>query len=598
MKKNINRDSLFVRPPGRRLRFAAALALVTLFFFSLRPAAAQSLQDYFTNRLTITNLTGEITQNNSNATVEAGEPLHGGKPGGHSLWISWVAPTNGLVTFKTETSGFDTLLSAYQFTATNGTTFADLREVARADDSEGLGFESQIEFGVRAGERYEIAVDGYFGATGQVDFQWATQTLPAPPPQIVSTLQNRSANVGDAVAMSFAVTNAGAGTYKWFLNDDEISGLLSTNLTIASFAATNVGRYKMRVSVSGGIFYYSVPFELQLNTDGATNTLAEDKLFDSVDPGSVGGGGGNFAGVFSGGFIRPTTKGVPPGPRIGVVVGYNGSQVFNTTFATTDPAEPPHCGVTGGASYWLQYQPPANGTMTLDTIGSSYDTVMEVYTYNGALIGYTNLISVGCDNDGVSLHGPARVTFQAMKTRPYIVVVDGVNNARGSAWLNYSLNTNLPAQPPSSPSLVVTQTVFVGANLTLAPSVSGAPPLIYSWKKNGTNIAGVTIPVLQLNNVSSAQTATYTLRVTNDLGAITVSNIVHVVTPMNCAVVKSGNALNLNFPTTANFRYTIMNATNIAGPWTPWSAPFIGGGEIFSTNIAGPATKFFRVRIE
>ena len=88
MKKNINRDSLFARPPGRRLRFAAALALATLVFFSLRPAAAQSLQDYFTNRLTITNLTGEITQNNSNATVEAGEPLHGGKPGGHSLWIS------------------------------------------------------------------------------------------------------------------------------------------------------------------------------------------------------------------------------------------------------------------------------------------------------------------------------------------------------------------------------------------------------------------------------------------------------------------------------------------------------------------------------
>ena len=601
MKKNINREALFARPPGRRLRFAAALALVTLFFFSLRPAAAQSLQDYFTNRLTITNLTGEITQNNSNATVEAGEPLHGGKPGGHSLWISWVARSNGIVTFKTETSGFDTLLSAYQFTATNGTTFADLREVARADDSEGLGFESQIEFGVRAGERYEIAVDGYFGATGQVDFQWATQTLPAPPPQIVSTLQSRSANVGDAVTMSFAVTNAGAGTYKWFLNDDEISGLLSTNLTIASFAAINVGRYKMRVSVSGGIFYYSVPFELQLNSDGSTNTLAEDKLLDAPFTPLVGSDGSTNSGhaILAKVAIRPGGLGGGTiAPRLGVVRGYNGSQVFNTTFATTDPSEPPHCGVTGGASYWLQYSPPTNGTMTLDTIGSSYDTVMEVYTYNGTLTSYTNLISIACDNDSVSSNGPSRVMFQAVKARPYIIVVDGVNAARGTAWLNYALNTNAPAQPPAAASLVVTQTVFVGANLTLAPSITGALPLVYAWKKNGTNIAGVTIPFLQLTNVTSANTATYTLTVTNDLGAITVSNIVHVVTPMNISVDNNSSSLNLTFPTTANFRYTIQQATNVVGPWTPWSAPFIGGGENYSTNIAGPGTKFFRVKIE
>ena len=46
------------------------------------------------------------------------------------------------------------------------------------------------------------------------------------------------------------------------------------------------------------------------------------------------------------------------GSAIGVVRGYNGSQVFNTTLATTDPTEPPHCGVAGGASYWLMYQPP------------------------------------------------------------------------------------------------------------------------------------------------------------------------------------------------------------------------------------------------
>ena len=283
---------------------------------------------------------------------------------------------------------------------------------------------------------------------------------------------------------------------------------------------------------------------------------------------------------------------------LGVVRGYNGSQVFNTTFATTDPAEPPHCGVTGGSSYWLLYQPPTNGTMTLDTIGSSYDTVMEVYTYNGTLTGYSDLISVACDNDSVSSNGPSRVVFQAIKARQYVVVVDGVNNSRGTAWLNYVLNTNQPALPPTLQSLVATQTVQVGANVLLAPNFTGAPPLRYSWKKNGTNVANATFPFLQLTNVTTAATANYSLTISNDLGTLIVTNPLHVLVPMNATVSRSAQNLNYTFPTVANFRYTIQQATNVVGPWTEWSAPFFGNGENFTTNIAGPGTKFFRVRVE
>jgi len=131
----------------------ACLFLVAGWFGSVQ-TRAQSLQDYFTNRVTISSATGAISQNNSNATFELNEPKHGGKPGGHSMWITWVAPTNGVIRFRTEASDFDTLLSAYKFNTTNGSTFSDLREVARADDSEGFGFESEIEFVVVAGERY------------------------------------------------------------------------------------------------------------------------------------------------------------------------------------------------------------------------------------------------------------------------------------------------------------------------------------------------------------------------------------------------------------------------------------------------------------
>jgi hypothetical protein len=223
---------------------------------------------------------------------------------------------------------------------------------------------------------------------------------------------------------------------------------------------------------------------------------------------------------------------------------------------------------------------------------------MEVYTYNGTLTGYGDLISVGCDNDSVSLHGPSRVAFQAVKTRKYVVVVDGVNAARGTAWLRYVLNTNLPALPPTLQSLVVTQTVAAGSTVTLAPSIGGELPMEFSWRKDNVALTNVKVPFLQLTNVTTAQTGDYSLTATNDLGTLTVTMPVHVVTPWQCSVSQNAGNLNLSFPTVANFRYTILQATNLSGPWLAWSATFFGNGETFTKNILGPGTKFFRVRVE
>ena len=582
-----------------RLLQGAATALVFCALAVVADAQAASFQDYFTNRETIFTTNGTLLGDNSAATVESGEPKHGGKVGGQSLWISWVAPTNGVATFDTHGSSFDTLMSAYTLNPTNGTQVTQLHEEARNDDDPGFEPTSLIQIGAIAGRRYEIAVDGYEGASGPVVFHWSFLPASSPPPIIVSTPNDLAAKQGDTVNLTVDMISSGNINFQWYFNGIEDTNQTGTNFVIASLQDTNVGRYQLRVTVGNGnnrVRFFTSPVEVQINSEGLTNTLATDKIFDASGSALIGddGSGGNFVGPIK----KVPPKGWPTSSVLGVVQGYNGSQVFNTTFATRDPAEPAHCGNPAGASYWLMYQPPANGTMTLDTIGSAYDTVMEVYTFNGALNGYTNLISLACDNDAISPHGPSRVIVQAVKNRQYVVVVDGINGARGAAWLNYNLNTNQPAMPPTTPSLVITQAVFVGANLTIAPAISGEQPMVHSWKKNGTNIAGITVPVLTMQNVTAASAATYTLRTTNDLGAITVSNIVHVVTPISCTISKSGGSVNLAFPTAANVLYTIQQATNLTGPWTPWAASFTGTGENFSTNITGPGWKFFRVRIQ
>ena len=83
--------------------------------------------------------------------------------------------------------------------------------------------------------------------------------------------------------------------------------------------------------------FYTPPTEVQINTDGATNALARDKTFDALVDGLL----------LSGGGFRLAVGPLFSAAGAGVSRGYNGSQVFNTTYATPDPTEPNHCGLNG-----------------------------------------------------------------------------------------------------------------------------------------------------------------------------------------------------------------------------------------------------------
>src|SRR3954469_1203446 len=163
---------------------------------------AASFQDMFTNRETVTATSGRLDGDNSAASVELNEPRHGGKAGGHSLWISWVAPADGVATFVTDNNNFDTLLSAYYFNTTNDTTLDKLHEAARDDDLVGLGQGSEIQFGARAGQRYEIAVDGFHGAIGSFRLRWDFINTTSAPPIIVSTPADAALKLGDNVTLT------------------------------------------------------------------------------------------------------------------------------------------------------------------------------------------------------------------------------------------------------------------------------------------------------------------------------------------------------------------------------------------------------------
>ena len=130
--------------------------------------------DLFASARVLSGVGNQVTANNTQATLEAGEPLHAFNAGGHSIWYAWRAPNNGILTLSTSGSTFDTLLDFYI-----GTNFASLVTVASNDDAALNSGYSLITQNVLSNQLYYIAVDGYGGAAGTVLLDYRLSTAAA-----------------------------------------------------------------------------------------------------------------------------------------------------------------------------------------------------------------------------------------------------------------------------------------------------------------------------------------------------------------------------------------------------------------------------------
>lgn len=572
--------------------FVRVVRLALLFSLGLKTglAWAQDFSDVFANRELLTGTTEYVTGSNNLATIEQYEPKHARKVGGHSVWISWLAPSSGLVTLTTADSTFDTLLAVYTLESGDDPPLKRLQEIASNDDN-GLAKTSQLQFGARPNQQYEIAIDGFNGAVGdialQLDFLASTNILPS----VLRRPGDEALRLGDPLILTIDLLNTSHLELKWFLNGTQLFDKTDPTLVIASLQQTNLGFYNLQLKVNDDSFF-SAPIEIQVNSEGLTHVLARNKLTDAAASGLTSTSGGNLVGSFK--MFNLTA---------GVIRGYSGTQIFNTGLATIDTNEPPHCGVTGGASYWFAYQAPTNGSLHVDTENSTFDTVLAVYTYNGALTDYTNLISVDCDDNSGSNGSTSSLEFSTEQARNYFVVVDGVNAARGIAHLNYLLSggTNTTSHAPvisqQPQSLLVSQ----GTTTALTVAAGGPAPLSYQWWRNGSRLNQKTNPSLTFLDPKSQDAGNYTVTITNVTGAITSS--VATVSVVSTPVYYQNTASNLfisGFPAKRGYQYAVDHADqpNAESWWTASTAFADYGGLVWVTNSTLYSNSmFFRIRL-
>lgn len=172
------------------------------------------------------------------------------------------------------------------------------------------------------------------------------------------------------------------------------------------------------------------------------------------------------------------------------ITGCSGTVTGTNVGATRENGELNHLSTTsdpnggGSRSIWYQWQAPSTGSVTFNTSGSGFDTVMGVYTGNAV----TSLAVIAQHDDVVP--GTLRtssVTFNATAGTTYRIAVDGYNNSGaggdfGAVTLNWNLeNCALSFVQLSQSSYVVNESAsFVTITLTRTGNTSGPATVNYA----------------------------------------------------------------------------------------------------------------------
>ena len=263
---------------------------------------------------------------------------------------------------------------------------------------------------------------------------------PRPPTNVAAT----DGSYTDRVRVTWTAS-ANATAYEVWRNTSNNSG----TATKISSADVTGPTYDDTTAMAGTNYWYWVKAK---NTSGTSGFSTADSGYRATTSGPVNN---NFANRTS---ISGTSATVT-GTNVG---------------ATKESGEPNPVGNSGGKSVWWTWTAPSSGSVQIDTIGSSFDTIMGVYTGSSV----SSLTTVASDDDSGGNY-TSKVTFNAVAGTVYQIAVDGYNYGSGAASGNITLHVSLtsvatPVLNVSTTSLTLPATTQGTAGATTSFTVSGS----------------------------------------------------------------------------------------------------------------------------
>ena len=317
---------------------------------------------------------------------------------------SWSAPTwagfSALINQARQNLGLPTtgLLNPYLYPLIGTNNFRDIVEGNNINDGSTVGFQ---------------ATPGYDQTTG----------IGTP---IVSNLLATLTVSGRFTLSGFSPTSGVPGA-PVTITGTRLDHTVSVSFNGAAAAFTKTSAVQLVATVPAGATTGTITL-----VDDAGTVQTSTQIFTVL----AAGAGANDA------FVNAQVLGQPP-------LSVTGTNVH----ATREPGEPDHAGRLGGASVWYRWTAPNNGVYAFNTNGSSFDTLLAVYT--GPSV--AQLTEVVSNDDASGLGTASSVAFQATAGTVYSIAVDGLNPGDGSGpaeglvVLNFTNTTDQPLVTDFSP---------------------------------------------------------------------------------------------------------------------------------------------------
>ncbi|MBZ0280305.1 MAG: hypothetical protein K8L97_06165 [Anaerolineae bacterium] len=199
----------------------------------------------------------------------------------------------------------------------------------------------------------------------------------------------------------------------------------------------------------------------------------------------------------------------------------SGDSTGNDSTEATEPT--PTCGFNVRYSFWYEFTPGVTSNYVISTAGSSFDTVVSVYT--GAALGSLSQVTGGCNDDANATVLTSSLNLNLTAGTPYIIQVGGYNGRYGNFQFRVEqAGIALPALPVLTTPITATTTADTTVQLSwtgtgtsyelqVDDSATFTLPLVYT----NANVIGTTetTPALAAGVNGAAKTYYWRVRAKN-----------------------------------------------------------------------------------
>ena len=209
---------------------------------------------------------------------------------------------------------------------------------------------------------------------------------------------------------------------------------------------------------------------------------------------------------------------------------------------------------------------------------------------------FATLLSFDGFNDGA--HPDAELA-QGADGSLYGTTTTGGPGSGGTVFrLSFTSSPQITTEPAN-------QIVVAGSNATFSVAIFGAPPLIYHWQKNRTNlsdnalISGSSARILTLRNLNPADAGAYSVLVSNAIDSVTSAgaSLTVISAPVFQTITRSNDVLRISWSATAGQKYQLQSQPFLSSAWSNL------GGVINATSATATASdqigtsgqRFYRV---